>query len=95
MIIGISGQSVESHKKFAEKYHLNFTILSDTSTKTIEAYGALREKSIFGRKFMGVNRDTFIINPDGEIVREYRGVDPKEHAKQIIDDLKLLQSQSV
>jgi peroxiredoxin Q/BCP len=81
-VVGVSKDSVESHKKFAEKYGLNFTLLSDPEHKTIEAYGA------WG--MMGTKRMTFLIGPDGTIAREYPNVTPKEHALQIIRDLEEL-----
>ncbi len=86
-VVGISKDTVESHKKFVDKYNLNFTLLSDTDHKTMTAYdswGILMAK-----------RNTFIINPDGEIVKEYRGVEPNDHAAEIIEDLKQLQATSV
>lgn len=91
-IVGISKDSVKSHKKFAEKYHLNFTILSDPEHKVIQAYGSWQPKKFMGRDYMGTNRDTFIINPKGQIAKEYRGVTPKNHADQIAADLKTLQA---
>ena len=90
-IIGISKDLVASHKKFVDKYHLNFTVLSDESSKTIKDYGSLKEKTLFGRKVIGTARNTFIINPKGYIAKEYFGVNPVGHAKQIIDDLRSLQ----
>lgn len=91
-IVGISTDSVASHKKFADKYHLNFTLLSDTDHAVTEAYDSWQPKKMFGREFMGVLRNTFLISPDGIIVREYRGVDPKTHAAEIIADLQSLQA---
>ncbi len=91
-VVGISKDSVASHKKFAEKYHLNFTILSDTEHKVIETYDSWKPKKFMGREYMGTERNTFIISPDGQIVKEYRGVDPKTHAAEIIQDLKTLQA---
>lgn len=82
-VIGISKDSVDSHKKFVDKYGLNFTLLSDTSHKTIKAYNS------WG--VMMAQRNTFIISPKGEIVKEYLGVEPKDHAAEIIADLKMLQ----
>lgn len=89
-VVGVSKDSVESHKKFAEKHTLNFPILSDPEHRTIEAYGAWK-RSVANP--LGTHRDTIIINPAGEIVKEYRGVDPDKHAGEIIVDLKLLQGQ--
>lgn len=91
-VIGISKDSVQSHKKFVEKYGLNFTILSDETGKTIEAYGAWQQKSLIGKKYMGTQRMTVIINPSGNIVKEYPKVDPKKHAVEIIKDLQKLQA---
>ncbi len=91
-IIGISKDSVKSHAKFAEKYKLNFPILSDESTKTIQAYGAWGEKKFMGREFTGTHRMTFLINPAGEIVKEYPKVTPKEHAIEILHDFEALRS---
>jgi peroxiredoxin Q/BCP len=89
-IVGVSRDSVKNHKRFAEKYNLNFTLLSDPDHKVIEAYGAWAPKKMFGRDYVGIQRKTFIISPTGEIVREYPNVTPKEHALQIIRDLQEL-----
>lgn len=91
-VIGISKDSVKSHKKFVDKYGLNFTILSDESHETIEAYGAWKLKKFMGREYMGIERSTVIIDPEGNIAKEYPKVDPKEHAAEIIRDLQKLQS---
>lgn len=91
-VIGLSKDSVASHKKFAEKHHLNFTLLSDPDLKLIEALGAYKPKKFMGREIMGVHRNTYIINPQGVIVKEYLGVNPVTHAQQIIEDLKALQA---
>lgn len=89
-VVGISKDSIASHKKFADKYNLNFTLLADPEHKVIEAYGSWQPKKFMGREYLGTSRDTFIINPEGQIVKEYHGVDPKTHAEQIITDLKVL-----
>lgn len=91
-IIGISKDSVASHKKFADKHGLTFPILSDPDHTVIEAYGAWGKRTFMGREYMGTFRNTYIINPDGEIVKTYEGVDPKKHAAEIITDLKALQA---
>jgi peroxiredoxin Q/BCP len=90
-VIGISKDSVASHKKFTEKHSLNFTLLSDETHKVIEAYGAWGKKKFMGREFEGIFRNTYIIDPKGNIVKEYLGVNPKNHAVEIINDLKELQ----
>lgn len=91
-VIGISKDSVKSHKKFADKHKLNFTLLSDESGETVKAYNAWGQRSMFGKMFMGIIRSTFIINPSGNIVKEYPKVSPAGHAAQIIKDLKELQT---
>lgn len=88
VIIGISKDSVDSHKKFAEKYHLNFPILSDASRETIKAYGAWGEKNFLGKTFEGVLRKTFLIGPTGEIRKTYDKVDVLNHAETILQDIK-------
>lgn len=90
-VLGVSKDSPDSHATFKEKYHLPFTLLSDESTKMIEKYGAWQERSLYGRKFMGTQRITYIINPKGKIVKVYPKVSPASHAVQLLKDLKILQ----
>jgi peroxiredoxin Q/BCP len=90
-VVGVSKDSVKSHAKFAEKHELNFVLLSDESTKMIKAYNAWGLKKFMGREFEGIIRKTVIINPEGEIVKEYPKVTPLGHAAQIIADLNELQ----
>ena len=90
-ILGISKDSVVSHKKFADKYHLNFPLLSDPEHKTIEAYGAWGKKKFMGREYDGIMRNTYLIDPKGEIAKEYKGVSPLTHANQILQDLDQMQ----
>ena len=89
-VIGISKDSIKKHKKFAEKYDLNFTLLSDESTETIQAFGSWKLKKFMGREYMGINRDSYLINPKGEIVKKYEGVNPKTHITEIFEDFKKL-----
>jgi peroxiredoxin Q/BCP len=91
-VVGISKDSVKSHAKFAEKYHLNFPLLADVSHETIEAYGAWGPKKFMGREYDGIARMTFLINPAGEIVKEYPKVTPKGHAEEILTDVETLQA---
>ncbi len=93
-VIGISKDTVRSHKKFADKYDITFTLLSDRDHAVIEAYGSWQPKKFMGREFIGIQRDTYLINPAGEIVKKYAGVDPKTHIGDIIKDLKFYQSNS-
>ena len=89
-VVGVSKDSVKSHVKFAEKYHLNFPILSDEPHAVIEAYGAWGDKKLFGVGFEGTIRSTFLINPDGQIVKEYPKVTPKGHSAQLLADFEAL-----
>ena len=91
-VFGVSKDSPASHKKFAEKYNLPFTLLSDESTAMIRAYDALQEKSMFGKKNIGIVRVSYIVNPEGEIVKTYPKVTPADHALQLLSDLKELMS---
>lgn len=79
VIIGISADSVESHKKFAEKYHLPFTLLADTNKTVIKAYDA---DGLFTKRI------SYLINEEGDIIKEYPNVDPATHAAEIYEDLK-------
>ncbi|MDH5442298.1 MAG: thioredoxin-dependent thiol peroxidase [Candidatus Nomurabacteria bacterium] len=86
VVLGISKDSPKSHKKFADKYELPFILLSDPSGGMISAYDSFKEKSMFGKTFMGINRGSYLINPDGIIARVYPKVDPANHAGQILID---------
>lgn len=91
-VVGISKDSVKSHAKFANKHDLNFTILSDESTETIQVFGSWKLKKFMGREYMGITRDTYLINPKGVIIKKYEGVNPKTHFEQIYNDLSKLVS---
>jgi peroxiredoxin Q/BCP len=90
-VIGVSKDSPKSHKKFAEKYHLPFTLLADESTEMIQAYEAWEEKSMYGKKYMGTSRISYLIDPDGKIAKVYPKVDPASHAGELLADLRTLQ----
>ena len=87
-IIGISRDEPNSHEKFKAKYALNFTLLTDVEKEVITAYGAWGKK-MFGHE--GILRKTFIINPDGQVVKVYGRVTPLGHGDKVIEDLKVLQ----
>lgn len=89
-IVGVSMNSVKSHKKFEQKYDLNFTLLADPKGIVVQSYGAWGEKQMFGRKFMGILRNTYLINPNGEIVKTYERVNPSNHPGEILNDLESL-----
>ncbi len=83
-IIGISPDDEASHQKFIGKHELPYTLLADTTMKTLNDYGVWGEKSMYGRKYMGVLRTTFLINEDGKIHDIILKVQSKDHAKQIL-----------
>ncbi len=91
VVFGISADTVESHKKFSQKHNLNFYLLSDPEKKAIKAYNAWGKKKFLGREFEGILRISYLINPKGEIVKKYEKVNPKKHAKEIIDDIRKFQ----
>jgi thioredoxin-dependent peroxiredoxin len=86
-VLGISADSVASHKKFEQKYGLPFTLLADAEKKAITAYGAWGEKNMMGRKYQGILRTSFLINPKGEIAKIYEAVKPNIHAEEVLKDL--------
>jgi peroxiredoxin Q/BCP len=94
VVWGVSADSVESHKKFAESYNLRFPLLADTEKKAIEAYGVWQEKNMMGRKYMGIVRSSFLIDPEGNIAKVYEKVKPEIHAEEVLSDLKALQCRS-
>lgn len=87
VVLGVSKDSIDLHKKFAEKYGLNFSLLSDTSGKTCEDYGVWQEKSLYGKKFMGIVRTTFLIGPDQKIKKIYPKVKVEGHVNEILQNL--------
>lgn len=87
-VIGVSVDSVKKHAKFVEKYSLPFTLLSDEDKKIVEAYGVWGEKKFMGRTYMGTNRVSYLINPEGKIVKVYDKVKPEEHADEVLADAK-------
>ena len=84
-VIGVSKDSAASHRKFREKYDLPFTLLSDTSTQMLQAFGAWGEKKMYGKTVLGTIRRTFIFDEEGILTRIIEKVDTKNHAAQILD----------
>ena len=82
-IIGVSRDSIKSHKSFQEKESLNFPLISDPDENMCNAYGVMKEKSMYGRKYMGIERSTFLIDPDGIIIKEWRGVKVPGHVEDV------------
>lgn len=87
IILGVSVDSVASHEKFARKYSLPFTLLSDTAKKVVNLYGVWRKKKFMGSEYMGTVRSSFLINPRGDIVAVYENVKPDIHAEEVLTDL--------
>jgi peroxiredoxin Q/BCP len=83
VILGISPDSVKSHQKFKTKYELPFTLVSDEEKVALQAYDIWKEKSMYGRKYMGVERTTFVIDPAGRIVKVFEKVKPAGHAADV------------
>ena len=86
-VIGVSTDSLKSHAKFRGKYELPFHLVSDTDKRVVEAYGVWGEKSMMGRKYMGIFRHTFVIDEKGVILAVIEKVDTKSHTKQIREEL--------
>jgi peroxiredoxin Q/BCP len=83
-IVGVSGDSVASHDKFRKKYGLDFALASDESRAMLEAYGVWVEKSMYGKKYMGVERTTFLIGADGTVLRVWNKVKVDGHAEEVL-----------
>ena len=91
-ILGISADSVASHAKFAQSHHLNFPLLADTDHKVLEALEAWVPKKMFGKQYMGIDRNTYIISPKGEIVKVLKKVNPLSSPKQILAEIEELKT---
>ncbi len=90
-MLGILSDSVASHKKFAQKYGLAFTLLADEQKEAIGAYGVWGKKKFMGREYEGVLRTSFLIAPDGTIAKVYENVKPDAHAAEVLKDVTELQ----
>lgn len=84
VVLGVSGDDVASHSRFAEKYALPFPLLADPEHAILEAYGVWGERNLYGRKFMGIKRTTFLIDPDGVIRHVFKRPRVDEHADEIL-----------
>ena len=87
-VIGVSPDSIKSHKSFKEKQSLNFILLSDPEHKLAEKFEVWKEKSMYGKKYMGIERSTFILDKDGKIEKEWRKVKVKGHVDEVIEYIK-------
>jgi peroxiredoxin Q/BCP len=87
IVLGVSADSVDSHKKFKSKFDLNFPLLSDTDKKIIEAYGIWKEKSMYGKKYMGIERTTYVIDEQGKISHVFPKVKVDQHYDEVLQAL--------
>ncbi len=88
VVLGVSPDSVKSHQKFRDKFDLNFPLLADEDHRVAEAYGVWKEKSMYGRTFMGIERSTFLIDEDGIVQEAWRKVSPQGHAQMLQEALR-------
>ena len=88
VVFGVSPDTAESHKKFADKFQLGFRLLADPEKKVLEAYGVWKEKSMYGRKYMGVERTTVIIDENGKISKIFPKVKVEGHTEEVFSFLK-------
>jgi peroxiredoxin Q/BCP len=88
VVLGVSPDTARSHQKFKSKFRLPFPLLADPDHKVAERYGAWGERSMYGRKFQGILRTTFVIGPDGRIRRVFERVKPKGHAAEVLESLR-------
>jgi len=87
-ILGVSIDSAQSHKKFAQKYALLFPLLVDEDKKVVNLYGVWSKKIFLGKEYMGIYRTSFLINPQGDIVKIYNNVNPATHTQEVLADLE-------
>ena len=90
-VVGISVDSVKSHAKFADKQKLPFTLLADEDKKVVNLYGVWDKKKFMGREYMGILRTSFLIDPEGTIIKIYEGVNSAKHAEEVLRDLQIFQ----
>jgi len=88
VVLGVSADSVDSHKKFKNKFELNFPLLADPEKKMIESYGVWKEKSMYGKKYMGIERTTFVIDGQGKISHIFPKVKVNEHYDEVLEALE-------
>lgn len=91
VVLGVSPDTVESHAKFVAKYKLNFTLLADPDHALAEKYGAWREKNMYGKKSMGIQRSTYLIDAAGKVAKVWARVKTDVHAEQVLEALEELQ----
>jgi thioredoxin-dependent peroxiredoxin len=90
VVLGISTDSVASHKKFVDAFNLPFTLLADENKEVVGVYGVFGEKKMMGKTYMGTNRSSFLIDPSGKVAKVYEKVKPETHAEEVLTDLAKL-----
>ena len=90
LVLGVSADPIDQHKKFIAKFKLPFILLSDTQKKMLTDYGVWVEKSMYGRKYMGIDRKTFVINKEGKIAKIFEKVKPQGHNEEVLEAIKTL-----
>lgn len=90
VVLGVSADDIPSHQKFAEKYGLPFPLLADTDTTVSQRYGVWKEKNMYGKKYMGVNRETFLIDQEGIVRKVWSKVKADQHAQEVLETVESL-----
>lgn len=90
VVLGVSADDIASHQKFADKYGLSFPLLADTDTKVSQQYGVWKEKNMYGKKYIGVNRETFLIDKDGIVRKVWPKVKAEGHAQEVLETVDTL-----
>lgn len=88
-VLGVSADIEKSHKIFCEKHRLTFPLLADVNKETVKKYGVWVQKTMFGKKYFGIQRDTFLIDPQGKIIKHYQKVNPLSNPQEVLHDLKV------
>jgi len=90
-VVGVSLDPIKSHEKFRDKFKLSFPLLADENIEMSKAYGTYQEKSMYGRTYWGLVRNTYIVGPDGKIAKVFEKVKPAEHIAEVVEFLKSVQ----
>ena len=93
-VFGVSPDPVKKHARFVEKYELPFTLLADEEKKVVNKYGVWGKKKFMGREYEGTYRHSFLLNPEGKIVKHYEEVDPDEHTAEVLADIEVFKEKS-
>jgi peroxiredoxin Q/BCP len=93
-VVGVSADSTRRHRQFRDKLELPFQLLSDTEGSALRDYGVWVEKTMFGKKYMGIARESFLIDEQGNVLKHYRKVSPAKHGEEVLKDLESLKSNS-